>query len=561
MHKMYPVVGTVIVRRCTTRGVDVIKVLLGCAPLFALLLASGCAQPDRQASTGEGPNVLVIVADDLGYTDLGAFGGEIETPNLDELARTGIRLTNFHTAASCAPSRSMLMTGTDNHVAGMGSQGNLTTENQRQSPAYQNALLPGVPTIAEHMRDAGYRTMAVAKWHLGSEPEALPGARGFDRSFVLLQGGGGHFDNTPLFGRYGESTWLEDDAPFVLPDDFYSTDFMTDRLIRYIAEDESRPFFAYLGYTAPHWPLQAPTEDISKYADTYETGWDNLREARMAGAIRAGIVPAGAKAVAFEAGMVPWNSLSADERAGAAKRMTVYAAMVDRLDANIGRLFSFLEARGELENTLIVFLSDNGAEAHPIEIIANRNGWVDRTFDNSLDSIGTRRSYTTLGPGWARATAAPFRASKSKVSEGGIRTPAIVRLPGGANGSIDDSYMRIMDLAPTFLEAAGRGVPAAMMGRSQLRRLKGGRPVYTPEDFIAFEVYGRRGVQQGNFKALLQEPPYGTGEWQLYNLARDQGEQSDLAIRHPDRLGRLIDAWQSYADKVGVILPESPISY
>lgn len=516
------------------------------------------APPARDASL---PNILVIVADDLGYTDLGSFGGEIATPNLDRLAHEGLRLTNFHTASSCAPTRAMLITGTDHHLAGMGSQSGLETELQTAHPAYQNRLREDVPTIAEIMRAAGYRTLASAKWHLGHEPEARPGARGFDRSFVLLEGGGGHFDDMALFERYEAAHWLEDDQPAELPDDFYSTDYMGDKMISYIeAGDPEQPFFAYLGYTAPHWPLQAPPESIAEYAGRYDEGWDALREARMSGAREAGVVAPEAEAVAFEPGMSAWLDASAEEQRVAARKMEVYAAMIDRMDESIGRVLASLEARGQLDTTVIVFMADNGAEAHLMELAANRDGWLDKNFDPSFEAIGTARSYVTLGPNWARATAVPYRDSKSKISEGGIRVPAFVRVPGGRQG-IEGGYVRVMDLAPTFMALAGVEAEPEMMGRSVLALWQDGEAAYSDDEVIAYEIYGRLAAQRGRFKALKQEAPYGTGEWELYDLAADPGEQNDLADGNAPILKELQAGWEAYAERVGVVLPEHDIRY
>jgi len=529
--------------------------------------ASEASESSQTVLVPKTPNILLIVADDLGYTDLGAFGGELATPVLDTLARAGTRFTNFHTAPSCAPTRAMLLTGMDNHQAGMGSQSGLETPLQAQTAAYQNRLSPKVPTIAEQLSALGYRTLASAKWHLGAEPETLPGARGFDRSFVLMEGGGGHFDDTPLLERYGRAHWFEDDEPFVLPAEFYSTDFMTDKLLHYIGETPvDQPFFAYLGYTAPHWPLQAPEADIKKQAGNYDAGWDRLREQRMAGARREGVVADGAVAVASEPGSKSWTSIDASAQQFASRKMEVYAAMVERLDNNVGRVLEALRQSGRLDNTLILFTADNGAEAHPMEVYPQIAQWVVNTFDNSFENIGASNSYATLGPSWARATAAPFRDSKSKIAEGGIRVPAFVSLPKGLRAAsiaenIDSSYMRVMDLAPTFIELAGGEPPRDMEGRSLLSRWQGSESPYSDTEIIASETYGRRAARRGPWKALLQGPPYGTGEWQLYNLQADLGEQNDLAQVHPELLAELVEGWQAYAQRVGVLLPETPILY
>jgi arylsulfatase len=337
---------------------------------------------------------------------------------------------------------------------------------------------------------------------------------------------------------------------------------MTDKLLSYLDETPlDQPYFAFLGYTAPHWPLQAPQAAIKPYESEYQEGWDELRARRMQGAIAAGVVPEHATAVDFEAGMTPWMDLSEPERLLETKKMQVYAGMVSLLDQNVGRLLDALAQRGDLDNTIIVFIADNGAEAHPMERYPSNIEWVEANFDNSLQSIGSRHSYVSLGPSWARATAAPFRASKSKISEGGIRVPAFINMPGSSRTGIDDSYMRVMDLAPTFIDLAGGKVPEDMMGRSLLPRIREGEAVYSTDEFIAAETYGRRMAQQGGWKVLLQAPPYGTGDWQLYNLAEDLGEQNDLSDEFPERRASLIDAWQQYADRVGVINPEVPIRY
>jgi len=535
--------------------------------ISAILAIGGCTSEGQIESPPTRLNILLIVADDLGFTDLGAFGGEIATGHLDTLARAGTRFTNFHTAPSCAPTRAMLLTGMDNHQAGMGSQSGLETPLQAQTPEYQNRLSPEVPTIAEQLSGLGYRTLASAKWHLGAEPETRPGARGFDRSFVLMEGGGGHFDNTPLLQRFDQAHWFEDDEPFELPEVFYSTDFMTDKVLQYIGETPAdQPFFAYLGYTAPHWPLQAPLADIEKQSGNYDAGWDSLREQRMAGARREGVVENDAAAVASEPGTRAWNSLDEDAQKFASRKMEVYAAMIERVDRNVGRVLEELARSGRLDNTLIVFISDNGVEAHPMELYPPIAKWVVENFDNSFENIGAGDSYASLGPSWARASAAPFRDSKSKIAEGGVRVPAFLSLPktlrdASSGGAIDKSYMRVMDLAPTFIELAGGAVPTGMEGRSLLSRWQGGDSPYGENELIASETYGRRAVQRGPWKALLQAPPYGTGEWQLYNLQEDPGEQNDRALEHGPILAELVEGWEAYAERVGVLLPETPILY
>jgi arylsulfatase len=291
-------------------------------------------------------------------------------------------------------------------------------------------------------------------------------------------------------------------------------------------------------------------------------GYDELRESRMAGAIREGVVPAGSVSVKNTPGLKPWLALTPDEQAGYVARMDAYAAMIDGVDQNVGRLLAFLQARGDLENILIVFMSDNGAEGHAIEELPRIQDWVAENFDNTPANIGQRNSYVTIGQGWARAAAAPFRLSKGRISEGGIRVPAFVHFPGENSGRIDDAYMTVMDLAPTFMEIAGGSNEEQYRGRSLLPRLRGGeQPVHPSDETISFEVYGRRAVQRGPWKLLSMEVPYGTGEWELHNLENDPGEQVDVAPEFPEIVEQLSAAWESYAAEVGVIMPEHPIAY
>ncbi len=530
-----------------------------CCLVLALLL-TGCAEREPRVEAPPQPNLLLIVLDDLAYTDLGAFGGEIVTPHLDQLALDGVRLTNFHAGPSCAPTRAMLMTGTDHHLAGMGSQSGLETELQKNNRLYQNRLLPDVPTLPERLADLGYYTIASAKWHLG-DGDALPSERGFARSFVLMPGGAGHFDDTPLFETYGRADWREDGEPYVLPEDFYSTDLMTDKLLEYLDETPpDTPFFAYLGYTAPHWPLQAPAASIAKYDDFYLDGWETLHAERLAGAKRMGVVDPGAAGVREERGVVPWDTLDEDAQARQSRVMQVYAAMVDRVDENVGRVLQHIEQRGALDNTVIVFLADNGAEGHQMEKARTNETWIPANFDNTLASIGSRKSYVALGPSWARAGAAPFRDSKGRLAEGGIRVPAFVHMQGVEAG-VDGAYMRAMDIAPSFIELAGGSPPEAMMGRSLVNRWRGGTSPYRADEVIAGETYGRRMAMRGDWKILWQEPPLGSGDWQLYNLATDVGEQEDLSDEFPQLRAELIAGWEAYAEAVGVMLPETPIYY
>lgn len=366
--------------------------------LLLLLIAAAPAQAKDKR-----PNFLVIVADDLGYSDLGAFGGEINTPHLDKLALAGVRLAGFHTAPTCSPTRSMLLSGTDNHIAGLGTMAEMIRPNQKGQPGYEGYLRSDVATLAERLAAGGYATLFSGKWHLGLTPEQDPHARGFRRSFALLQGGHNHFGTdvgtTATYTEQGK-------ALTQLPADFYSSDYFATRLIDFLGEragqGKGEPFFAYLAFTAPHWPLQAHPEDIARYKGRYDDGFDALRARRLARQRELGILAPDVVPHTQRNRDGSWDSLTADQQRTAARNMEIYAAMVDRMDKNVGRVIEALRASGELDNTVVLFLADNGAEALDIEtsgaeMLAARI----KGADNGYANRGKASSYITYGAGWA----------------------------------------------------------------------------------------------------------------------------------------------------------------
>ena len=521
------------------------------------------------------PNLLLIVADDLGFSDLGAFGGEIETPHLDRLAASGVRLTDFHSAPACSPTRAMLMTGTDPHLAGIGSMLEVALESFAGAPGYEGYLNERVVTLPELLRDAGYRTLMSGKWHLGETPTSTPHARGFERSFAFLPAGGSHYGLGEL-NRFAtvESVYEENGRRVEsLPEDFYSSDYFATKLIEYLSEERgAQPFFAYLSFTAPHYPLQAPVREIAKYRGRYAAGPDALRAARLHALKALGLCAADVEPHPVVADEPEWNALGSAERAWSARTMEVYAAMVDRMDQNVGRVIELLRARGELEHTLIVFLSDNGAEGAIVEsmpiygpIIAER---VRKYYDNSLDNLGSRTSCCWYGPRWAQAATAPSRLHKAFTTEGGIRVPAFATGAGvSRRGEIADVFATAMDIAPTFLELAGVRHPESYGGR-HVERLRGrsmapwlgGRAtvVHAPGTETGWELFGRRAIRRDRWKALSLPRPFGSGSWQLYDLARDPGEIRDLAGEQPEMLRELLQAWDRFVAETGVVL--TPVS-
>ncbi|KAL2406416.1 Arylsulfatase [Exophiala dermatitidis] len=547
--------------------------------------ASRGASPKR-------PNFLIIVADDLGFSDVGAFGGEIKTSHIDSLATDGIRLTDFHAAAACSPTRSMLLSGTDNHIAGLGAMAESVQEFQKGQPGYEGYLNDRVAALPELLHDVGYLTFMSGKWHLGMTPDRYPSRRGFDRSFSLLPGAANHYgwepqvhEKIPRVFERNSSFYVEDDTPIALADlgkDFYSSDSFTTKLLQYFEQRDDRqrqqPFFAYLPFSAPHWPLQAPEEDCREYRGLYDEGPDALRQKRLARLMELGIIAPGTKPHDVITPPVDrpltreWDKLTDSERKFSSRTMETYAGMVHNMDRNIGRVLSYLKSTGELDNTVVIFMSDNGAEgllleAYPV-VKENIFDYIDRYYDNSLDNIGRPNSYVWYGPRWASAATAPSRLYKSFSSEGGIRVPFIIRYPAftakRAAGTIEKEFATVMDIAPTLLDLAGikhpgsvyRGRPIVpMRGKSWVPYFSNPdahRHIHGDDTVTGWELFNRQALRKGKWKAVMIPEPYGPGKWQLYNLETDPGETDDLGATFSDKLQELLKHWDDYVKEVGV---------
>jgi len=527
------------------------------------LATSGCEQPREAAQTpapGRKPNILLIVADDMGYSDIGAFGGEIATPALDNLATEGLRLTNFHVLPTCSPSRSVLLSGMDNHRAGIGTMGELRTPEMDGYPGYVGYLNFEVATLPEVLQTGGYHTYMAGKWHLGDDEGTIPHARGFEETFALLPGGGSHWNDrkpvsppeTMIYSRNGETVES-------LPDDFYSTRYYTDILLEFLegGRGDGKPFFAFLSYTAPHDPLHAPQEYIDKYKGAYDSGWDDLRRQRLQALKDLGIIHADAVPFPRLASVEAWSEMSDDERRGAARDMEVYAAMVDYMDEQIQRVFDYLTDIGEYDNTMILFLSDNGANgALPTAYPGQTEEYLG-SFDNSLDNRGLINSYIETGPGWAQASMSPSRMFKGFTSEGGIKAPLIVKLPGTMSnaGAMSNSFVHVRDIMPTILEIAdvshteefdGRTV-LPMQGQSLLDLLSGDADTpYLGAGRVGYELFGLKAFFDEDWKILWMPRPFASGEWELYDLAVDPGEINDLSSEYPQKLNEMVALWEQY---------------
>lgn len=539
-----------------------------------LIIATAMACADDPVA--ERPNIILIVADDLGYSDIGAFGGEIRTPSLDALARDGVQLTSFHASPTCGPTRAMLMTGVDHHRAGVGTNAAalIRLEQLRGRPGYEGYLNDRVVTFVRLLQDSGYHTFMTGKWDLGKQPGKLPTDRGFDRYFGLADGGASHFSDGRGTTRPAVNvTYFEDDQPVErLPGDFYSSTSYVERILDFVDNrpDDGEPFLAYLAFTAPHWPLQVPDDWIDRYQGAYDQGWHAIRQARLDRQIELGILPETAALATRNRAVDDWDGLSPARRRVELKRIELYAAMVELMDQQIGRLLEAV-TRDEDRETVVIFVSDNGAEGNSIGELLDNEYWVPATFDNRLDNMGRVDSYVWLGVGWAQATVSPFRIYKSFTTEGGIRTPAIVYSSAGRfRPDRKDAVMTVRDIAPTVLELAGVEHPGTshagrdvhpMSGRSALPYLTGAADTIHADAPIGWELYGNRALIKGDWKAVLIWPPEGDGEWRLFNIKDDPSETVDLSGREPERLAELVDAWAAYAEENGVVVMDRDVGY
>jgi len=532
--------------------------------IIAVSISSG---PNYAVAEGR-PNILLIVADDMGYSDWGGFGGEIRTPNLDELAEQGTRFTQFYTAPTCSPARAALLTGIDQHLVGLGVMSELLAPNQLGKPGYEGYINDRAPTVAQLLSDSGYATMMSGKWHLGDEIEHDPSRKGFEKSFTMLNGGTSHFgDEWMMYANY-TPLYREDGRRTHVPPDFYSSQFYTQKIIDWLEEKEDeRPFFAYLAFTAPHDPLHVPEDWLGRYSGVYDLGYDELREQRLASMRELEIIADDAVASPRPPFVPGWDSLTPEQQKRPARSMEIYASMIENLDQHVGRLINMLKEKDLYESTLIMFLSDNGANGWTMDRYPGTDqAWVERNSDNRYENFGRRGSRLAVGPGWALTSMTPFRMFKTFISEGGVRVPMIVAGPGvSGEGRISHAVADGRDIAPTILDFAGVQQPKEyaghsvlpIQGKSMISHLAGeSGSVHGQEHTIGFEFVGWRAIRAGDMKATWIHKPYGKSRWELFDLASDPGETRDLSAERPDELGRLEKLWDTYADRVGVVMPD-----
>ena len=536
------------------------KIIFG---LLLLSLVSFNNKEELKYKQSDRPNILLIVADDLGYTDLGCFGGDINTPNIDQLAKKGLLFNRFHTAPLCAPTRSMILSGNNNHVAGIGSMFPVANTSRQGKPGYEHHLSDRVVTVAQLLKDGGYQTFMAGKWHIGSENAYIPYAKGFEKSFALLEGGANHFGNNAIFENMPPQ-YREDDKVVTFPEGKFSTDIYTDKMMGYIKNaQKDKPFFAYLTYTAPHWPLQVPDEYLYKYKGKYDMGYDSLRVLRFQHQKAMGVIPANAKLPPRLSTIKPWKQLTAEEKKIESKKMELYAAMVDNLDKHVGELIQFLKDLNQLDNTLIVFMSDNGAAAEDFYNHPGFGPFIRKHYDNSYENMGKASSFVSYGPQWAQVGAAPFKLFKEYPTEGGINTPLIIsgksvkRTPG-----IENVFINVMDLAPTFLEIAHISYPEMynnkkvmpILGQSFLSFIEGkSKTIHDANYVYGLEHYGGCLLIKGNWKITNTSDPFDETAFELYKIDEDWGETKDLSKSQPKKLIEMMNEWKIFKKKVGII--------
>ena len=499
------------------------------------------------------PDVVLVLADDMGWSDPGCFGGEIRTPTLDLLAAGGLRFTGFHNAGRCCPTRASLLTGLYPHQAGVG---HMVADDGK--PGYRGRLNESCVTIAEVLRTAGYQTFMTGKWHVSPydyqnpEPtlhrDSWPLQRGFDRFFGTLAGGGSYYNPRSL---------MRDNA-FVGPpvDGFHYTDAVNDEAAACIREAaRDRPMFLYISHTAPHWPLHAREEDIDRYQGVYGAGWDVIRERRYRRQLELGLFEESRCPLpAREPQVRPWEK--AEHHEWEARRMAAHAAMITRMDEGLGRVLAALRETGRLENTLILFLSDNGASAEVVQGTKTRHGDFPRGGTRPDVMPGPPDTFASLGPAWANAANTPFRRYKAAACEGGIATPFIAHWPAGIRdrGMIRDVPAHVIDILPTLAGLAGAVYPREFVG-GEITPVEGLSlaPVFTggelPARDLFFEHQGERAVIRGGWKLVSSHKR----PWELYQLAHDRAETRNVAAEHPDRVAEMSAAYEAWARRAQVL--------
>ncbi len=549
------------------------------ASLFAMLI-SGCVAEEADttatstpAATPETrPNILLIIGDDMGFSDVGAFGSEVATPNIDALASEGLSFTNFHVGATCSPTRSLLLTGVDNHRNGLGNMHEFLTDEQRGQPGYEGYLNKDVVTVVQLMRDVGYSTYMAGKWHLGADEGYRPHDRGFDQTYSLLQGAGSNYGSTSAGeGEGSDLTFTSNGAIVDRPEGIHSNELYADKLIGFLDPEQNadKPFFAYLSLQTAHWPHQAPRNYIDKYRDVYSAGWDVIREQRIEKMKSLGILSADHPVSPRFPGVPPWDTLPPEAKVAQANTMAAYGGMIDHMDVHIGRVIDHLKETGQYDNTIIIYMTDNGPDWSQPNVGAGEP-WYNANYPKTaVEDIGVRGSFSSYGPPWAQVTAAHLNGFKTFSTEGGLRVPFIIRYPEWIESGQTDEFVFVTDLSATLLEVAGAVHPGTsykgrkvfpMNAKSILPLMRGQTSSHRgADDWLGYELFGNSAIFHGDYKALRlgawlkSAGVEDAGEWRLYDLKSDPSELFNLGEREPERLAEMVAKYAEYSESMGVI--------
>ena len=519
--------------------------------IFLLILLSSCKGKNKKTRPKQPsrPNIVLIMADDMGFSDLGCYGSEIQTPNLDKLAENGLRYTQFYNTSRCCPTRASLLTGLYAHQTGLG----WMTRLDQKKPGYRGQLNNRCVTLGEVLQQAGYKTYISGKWHVNKDDECeqdspkhnWPLHRGFDKFYGILKGATDYFKPTNLY---------DGDTKIEPSDDFYFTDAINNKASQFInehyQENKDKPFFLYVAEVAPHWPLHAKPEDIKKYLGKYKQGWSATRQKRYERMLELGVIPPNTKLSKPDSKVLDWNKLSPEQKADMDKRMAIFAAQIDAMDQGIGRIVNTLKKHRQLENTLLIFLSDNGSSSLNVHRKSRK-----------FEDLGTQKSFESYGPSWANMSNAPNKYYKLYEHQGGVATPLIIHWPNGikAKNEWRNQVGHVIDFMPTFLEVANATYPKTYKkntilpfeGESLVSSFNSDK---THKRTLFFEHVANRAVRDGNWKLVslgTQHFPF-TSDWELYNLKEDRSETNNLTVKYPDKVKELAKKWENWAKRCNV---------
>ena len=526
-----------------------LSILFSCLLIGKLLVAQKISTP---------PNIVLILVDDLALMDFGVYGGEAATPNIDLLANKGTMFTNYHTSPSCAPSRAMLLTGFDSHLTGVPNLPLFLPPDQINQLGYEGVLNTQVKTLGTHLKEIGYRTYITGKWHLGHTQTTLPTKRGFDRSFILDSSGADNYEHKAYLPTQSKPSWYEDGQPIDLPEDFYSSRNLVDKMMQFMSEEphKERPFFSYIAFQAIHIPVQAPKEFIEKYEGVYDGGWDQLREKRFSKAKELGFVGQDAQLGELLPVLKKWDSQSTEEKRLKSKAMAVNAAMIEAMDYHIGRYMNYLDEQGLMDNTIFVITSDNGPEASDPSLVPGMGLWLKWAgYHRDYETLGEKGSWNFIGPEFASAAAGPSAFFKFYAGEGGLRVPLIISGSTLPSQQLETAFSFVTDVTPTILDIVGdTSHSRPFTGRSLLPLIQDEVDrIYKPDEPIGVEAAGHAALFRGDMKILRNGVPYGDAKWRMYDLNSDPGETTNLSQSNPVLFKEMLAHYDNYAAEFNVL--------